>query len=86
MNDITPVAYAYLDHKGNVCYTGNLEGPRRELEALSQYGRKGAMLSLITESQYQAANVILLNSLKSLLNNPNQLKEAIEKNLQENMK
>lgn len=42
MDDITPVAFAYLDHDGNVCYTANLEGPRREIEALSQYGRKCA--------------------------------------------
>ena len=86
MFKLTPVAFAYLDHDGNVCYTGNMEGPRHELETMSRYGRKGAMLALITEKQHQAANVILLNNLKNLLDNPDQLKEAIEKNLQENMR
>lgn len=86
MSKITPVAFAYLDHNGDVCYTGNLEGPRRELEASKQYGRKGAMLALITESQHRAASVLLLTRLMDLLDNPDQLKEAIEKNLQENMK
>ena len=86
MSKITPVAFAYLDHNSNVCYTANLEGPRLELETMSRYGRKGAMLALITESQHRAANVLLLNNLKNLLDNPDQLKEAIEKNLQENMR
>lgn len=86
MSKLTPVAYAYLDHNGTVCYTGNMEGPRPELETMSRYGRKGAMLSLITEKQHRAASVLLLTSLMDLLDNPDQLKEAIEKNLQENMK
>ena len=86
MSKITPVAFAYLDHNGNVCYTANLEGPRLELETMSRYGRKGAMLALITEKQHRAASVLLLTSLMDLLDNPDQLKEAIEKNLQENMK
>ena len=85
MSKLTPVAFAYLDHDGNVCYTANLEGPRLELETMSRYGRKGAMLALITEKQHRAANVLLLNNLKNLLDNPDQLKESIEKNLQENM-
>lgn len=86
MSKIVPVALTYLDHNGDVCYTSNLEGPRPELEAMSRYGRKGAMLSLITEQQHRANTILLLGNLKNLLDQPELLKEAIEKNLKENMK
>jgi len=84
--EILPVAFTYLDHTGEVCYTSNLEGPLPELEAMSRYGGKGAMLPLITEQQHRAATILLLGNLKNLLDKPDLLKEAIEKNLKENMK
>lgn len=49
-----PVAVAFLAECGNVAYTGHLEGPYRQLRALSADGRRGASLALITTTQAEA--------------------------------
>lgn len=82
----TPIAYAYLDHEANVTYTGNLEGPYRELQEMSNYGRKGAMLPLITQQQHRDSLITLMGQMKNLLEKPIELKELIENVLKENMK
>lgn len=86
MKNIIPVAFAYLDHENNVCYTSNLEGPLPELEAISRYGRKGAMIPLLTEQQHRASVVLLLGDLKNLLDKPDKLKDAIDQNLKNFMR
>jgi hypothetical protein len=86
MNNLVPVAYAYLDHEGNTTYTSNLEGPNPELQEMSNYGRKGAMLALITEQQHRASLILIMGKLKKLLNEPIELADLIENVLKENMK
>lgn len=84
---IIPVAFTYLDHSGNVCYTGNLEGPYTELQAMSRYGRKGAILPLITEQQHRVYIITLLGKLKTLSNvNPIEASALIDKIIKENMR
>ena len=84
---IIPVAFAYLDENSNVTYTGNLEGPYPELVEMSQRGRKGAMLPLITEQQHRACMVVLMHKMSQLVDTDVEgLKILIEKALKENMK
>jgi hypothetical protein len=84
--NIEPIAFAFLTDKGEVAYTSNLEGPYPELVDINRWGRKGAMIQLLSDTQHRAHMVVTLMAIKNAITSGKDPLQLIDSLLKENMR